>query len=107
MLRGASVQLHFGENEVFAPAKVLKSGRKANVSQVEYWHLMFDSHQAVLSEGLETESFYPGDMAMASLDKAASHEVEMLFPELRLNTNGYGPVCRPCLKAHEAPMVYS
>ena len=50
---------------------------------VTYFHLMFDQHQVILSDGLWTESFQPSDYALGTVGNAARAEILALFPELR------------------------
>ncbi|WP_169308794.1 Hint domain-containing protein [Paracoccus gahaiensis] len=52
------------------------------LSEVEYWHIMFDRHQVVHSEGAPTESLFVGPEAMKSLTKASRDEILQLMPHL-------------------------
>jgi hypothetical protein len=49
---------------------------------VSYFHMLFDDHQVVLSNGAWSESLYTGPHAMAALDSAAQVEILALFPHL-------------------------
>ncbi len=49
---------------------------------VTYIHLMFERHELIYAEGAQTESFYPGPMALRSLDHPVLDELLHLFPEL-------------------------
>lgn len=49
---------------------------------VSYFHILFEKHEIVQSNGAETESLYVGPVALRSLDRDAVNEVLMLFPEL-------------------------
>jgi hypothetical protein len=70
---------------------------------VEYFHLLFDKHQIIWSEGLETESFLPGPTVMNDLDREVQDEVLALFPEIDPDTKtGYGPAARRPLRPFEA-----
>ncbi|MEM9348732.1 MAG: Hint domain-containing protein [Pseudomonadota bacterium] len=82
---GASVELLFGETEVLVAAKHLthRSGiTTAGATSVSYIHIMFDRHQIVMADGAWTESFCPGDQAMAAMTRDQFNEVTELFPEL-------------------------
>lgn len=98
--------LLFGEHEVLVAAKHLVNDDTIRVAtdleEFEYFHILFDSHQTIFSEGLPTESFHPGDMAMNSLSEASRNEVLELFPELADGVANYGPTAHPSLKAFEA-----
>lgn len=53
------------------------------VTQVEYFHIFFDRHEVVFSNGAETESLHTGPQALKSLGQAARDEIFTLIPELR------------------------
>lgn len=53
-----------------------------DVGHVTYMHLVLDRHSVVWSDGLPTESFYPGPAALRALTPAALQEVRYLFPDL-------------------------
>ena len=73
-----------------------------DLEEFEYFHILFESHQTIFSEGLPTESFYPGDVAMKSLSEESRVEVLELFPELSEDVASYGPSTHRSLKAYEA-----
>ncbi len=99
-------ELLFGEAEVLVPAVHLTDDRNITpdyqADDVTYYHFMFDSHQTVWSNGLETESFFPGDEAIEGVQTEAKEELYQLFPELKSNPVSYGKTCHLTLKAHEA-----
>jgi len=101
--------LLFGEREVFAAAKDLvgRSGvSRATTAGVTYVHVLFDQHETVMSDGVWSESFLPGDMAMKGLERAQQNEIFDLFPELAQATGraAYGPA-RRILRRHEAEVA--
>jgi len=53
------------------------------ISGIEYFHILFDAHQIVVSNGAETESLYTGPQALKTVGNAARAEIFELFPELR------------------------
>lgn len=55
------------------------------IKSITYVHLLFDAHQIVLSDGIWSESFYPGPWALRSLDLPQMQELATLFPELFLS----------------------
>lgn len=99
-------ELMFGDDEVLVAAKDLVNECSVRIlegGEVEYFHLLFDRHEIIWSEGLATESFLPGPMVMNDLDAAVQDEVLELFPEIDPNTmQGYGPTARLPLRAFEA-----
>ncbi|MCV2874010.1 Hint domain-containing protein [Defluviimonas sp. WL0050] len=106
LLRGWATEMLFGEDEVLVAAKHLKFAptlrRPARPEAVEYFHLMLDRHDIVLSNGIETESLFPGDTAIASLTEDARAEMALVFPEYAADWTLYGPTARRTLSAREA-----
>lgn len=52
------------------------------VSEVEYFHLIFDQHETVFAEGAPSESLYLGAEAMKTMPDEALEEMRLLFPDL-------------------------
>lgn len=106
MLTHWMADLMFGEDEVLVAAKDLVNDCSVRVmtgGDVDYFHLLFDKHQIIWSEGLATESFLPGPAVMNDLDAAVQDEVLALFPGIDRDTKmGYGPAARRPLRAYEA-----
>ena len=80
------------------------NGGQARVARgaaaVTYVHLMFAHHQIIWSNGVPSESFYPGGWGLAMLDKAALLSLIRAFPRVaKLGAAlGYGPTARPVLR---------
>lgn len=111
MLTHWMAELMFGEDEVLVAAKDLVNDCSVRVlpeaefdnGEVEYFHVLFDQHQIIFSDGLATESFLPGPTVMNDLDAEVQEEVLALFPEIDPDTkSGYGPAARLPLRAFEA-----
>ena len=87
LVRSRIAQKIFGCDEVLVAAKQLLQIEGIDVvsglPEVEYFHILFDRHEIVLSEGAETESLYTGAEALKSLGHAARQEIFSLFPNLR------------------------
>ena len=102
-------ELLFGAGEVLVAARDLIDGgavQRVEGGWVEYVHLMFDTHQILWSEGLETESFLPGPQTTSCFERDAIAEIVALFPEIDPKTGaGYGPAARTLLKRHEAKLL--
>lgn len=77
------------------------------VRSVTYVHLMFEKHQVVYSNGIASESFYPGPWGMSALNFESIREVVSLFPDLgRLKVeDAYGPSARPVARFSDLPDV--
>lgn len=109
LLRNAQANVLFGEEEVLAPAHSLlglKGVRIAEGATVTYHHIMFGAHEIVESDGVLTESFYPGPTALSALDEAAQDELLSLFPEL-VGQAAFGPTAAYTLKPFEAEALVS
>ena len=90
--------LHWGTDEVLVPARALVDGRRVEVDRsardVVYYHLVFDRHEIVESEGLLSESYLPGAMTLGGLS----------FPE-RLAVAGVGLPARPGVGRTEGALL--
>ncbi len=98
-------ELYAGEDAVLVPAKAFVNGDTITQQcggTVTYHHIMFDSHQIIYSEGVATESFYPGAVGMSGLEDAVRDELLTLFPELAQDGVPYGSEACPDLRGAEA-----
>lgn len=106
LVRDIRAQLMFGEEEVLVAAKDLINDvtiYRREGGEVEYFHLLFDRHQIIISEGLLTESFYPGKQVLPEFDDDIRAELFSLFPALEDSCGeGYGALVRMPLRAYEA-----
>lgn len=108
LIGGAQAQLHFGKDEVLAAAKHLVNGQSIfidPVAEVEYFHILFDRHQILISMNLASESFYPGGVGLTAFEDEVREEILTLFPELRSLDGAYGPSARDVLKGYEAALL--
>ena len=74
-----------GERECLVAAKHLLALPGVAIMPTEtvcYFHLLFDRHELIVSEGAVTESLYVGDETRRLLDPGALAEIGALFPEL-------------------------
>ncbi|MGR3250195.1 MAG: Hint domain-containing protein [Paracoccus sp. (in: a-proteobacteria)] len=87
LIRSRIARRMFGEDEVLVAAKHLVGTGAISplktYAPVEYWHLMFDRHQLVFSEGAVTESLFVGQETMKGIAPAALREILDLFPALQ------------------------
>jgi hypothetical protein len=87
LVRSNIVQKMFSANEVLVAAKQLLQidgiDTASDMTDVEYFHILFDTHEVVFSNGAETESLYTGPQAINSLPKESVEEIFRIFPELR------------------------
>lgn len=71
-----------------------------DVNSVSYWHILFDGHEIVFSDGAATESLFAGPQALSSLSMQSYVEILGLFPELT-NSNAPNPA-RDMVKGRKA-----
>ena len=76
----------FDETEVLIRANRLLAMPNIDVEQdfdgVDYFHILFGSHEIVYSNGSPTESLFTGTEALKSISPEAQHEIYHLFPEI-------------------------
>lgn len=103
------MELLFAEPEMLVAAKHLVNDTTISLefpdADVTDYHLMFDRHEIIYAEGLSTESFHPGEMALSALEEACRQEIFELFPELERDLKTFGTLARPVLKAYEADII--
>ncbi|MDN3711150.1 Hint domain-containing protein [Paracoccus cavernae] len=104
LVRSKIAQRMFGADEVLVAAKQLLQIEgieiATDVAEVEYFHMLFDRHEVVISNGAETESLYTGAEALKAIGPTARNEIFALFPEL--SSKDYEPSsARPLLSGSE------
>ncbi|GHE92872.1 hypothetical protein GCM10016455_11220 [Aliiroseovarius zhejiangensis] len=86
LVRSPIAKRMFGAEEALIPARKLIDIPGIFVDTVKapvtYLHMLFDSHEIVLSEGAPTESLFTGKEALKAVGDAAYDEIMALFPEL-------------------------
>lgn len=86
LIRSVIAARMFGQAENLVAAKHLTALPGIDIltppEGVTYWHMLFDRHEVVRSNGAWSESLFTGPQAMKSLGAAARREILSLFPEL-------------------------
>ena len=108
LLQGWQAELYHGTPEVLAAAVHLIDGRSVTrapcAEGIRYLHIMCDAHQIIRAEGLETETFLPGQAALAGVPAETAAEVLALFPDLATVQAASRPA-RPILRGWEARIM--
>lgn len=108
-IEAASAEMLFGSPEVLVPAKGLIDDAAIAldyaVEEVEYFHVAFDNHEVIITNGLATESFHPGPTYLDGMDTRAAEELYKIFPELRADPASFGPAALPSLKPWEGALL--
>lgn len=97
-------ELLFGQPEVLVTAQDMVNGCdivERFGGAVTYYHLMFDTHQLIWSEGVLSESFQPGRYALGALEEEPRSQLFGLFPRLMRDRASYLSVL-PALKTFES-----
>ncbi|WP_417718463.1 Hint domain-containing protein [Salipiger sp.] len=109
LLRDGLAELLFDAPEVLVAAKSLVNGtsvRPVEGGAVEYVHLLFDRHEILCANGLDSESLLIGAMTNTLFPDESLDEIVQLFPELDLATGrGYSPSARRILRPYEARLL--
>ncbi len=106
LISGFPVAVLFGEDEVLVPAEALLDGNKIyrkSGGEVDYYHILLDSHEVIFAEGAPCESLFLGAAGseLSAFEQAALDEVQAIFSELSM------PVARPVLNPTEAALLTS
>ncbi len=86
LLSSQIAQRMFGTSEVLVAARQLLDlpgiELAQDLAEVEYFHILFDRHEILISNGAETESLFTGPFALQTIGAAARNEIFAIFPEL-------------------------
>ena len=109
LMKGPMVEFFIGQSEVLVAAKHLVDDLRvlrAPPGWVEYFHILFDHHELVLSEGCWTESFHPGRVGWSTLCAETRAEIVDLFPGLDAMTGDSDiSTARYVVNRHEAAVL--
>lgn len=104
-----SCEALFGSPETLAPAIDLLDGdtilQTRPAEGLEFFNLMFDKHQIIEANGLQTESYHPGNFGVAVMSMEMQSHLRQIFPHLKGDLNGFGRTARPILKGFEAEVL--
>jgi len=110
LYRSPRASLLFGEPEVLVKARDLLNGStitlRADGRPVTYVHLLFDRHEILSANGLDSESYHPGQETLDSFDADTREEILRLMPGLTDEAQlSYGPAARLSLRPFEAQVL--
>lgn len=97
--------LQFEQSEVLVKAKHLVNDQsiriQADGKTLTYVHLLFDQHQIIRGNGLESESYHPGAETLDAFDPETRAEIH----DMMTGFENYGPTARIALKSHESLLL--
>ena len=106
LLNSSTAAMLFGQAEVLVPAHQLVNDstirRRADGRAVVYYHLLFDRHEIIRGNGLESESYHPGAESLEGLDAETRAEFFALMGE---SWRDYAAMARPTLKSYETQVL--
>lgn len=108
LISGWQAELLTGEAEVLAAASHLVNGDRVfrqPCAEVEYFHLLFDTHEIIFAEGSATESYHPFLADSGTRAPETLAELMAIFPELEEAADTFGDAARPRLNLHEAALL--
>ena len=95
LVRDSALEQLFGLEAAFVVARDLPWSRPAPITKLTYVHFLCDAHQCVIANGCESESLYPGDVALGAVPPEDSEALRAVFDDP-------GRTAYPCLTAREA-----
>ncbi|MEM8691706.1 MAG: Hint domain-containing protein [Pseudomonadota bacterium] len=102
LIGGTLVDLLFATHEVLVPAHQLVGHagihRDMRDEPVTYFHLLFDTHEIVQSNGCWSESLFLGDVAHAAIEASSGWQTDA---SVDLSAMAHETTARPVLKGYE------
>ncbi|SOB90471.1 Hint domain-containing protein [Rhodobacter sp. JA431] len=109
LIKGPAARALFNESEVLVQALDLVNGSSVRIEhslpEVHYIHLMFERHQVLWGNGVETESFHPASTAFDMIDPAQRNGLLQLCPGAQNDPLSYGAFARRALTPSEAAIL--
>jgi len=105
MLSDWRAEVMLGSHEVLVKANDLVNGDtiyRREGGMVEYFHILFDNHEIIFSEGIPSESLHINKNTLDSLADESRAEIIELFPEIERNPQISAVASRMSLKSYEA-----
>ena len=109
LVRSAAARALFRTDEVLVAAEHLLNGHSIAVDRdmrdVTYIHVLFARHNVIWANGLETESFHPAHMDLATLETGQHAALLQVMPDLARSAQDYGGDARRSLSPAEAALL--
>ena len=109
LVKGAVARDLFNTTEVLVSAKDLINGntvtRDTQLKEVTYIHLMLPSHEIVIANGVETESFHPASTTLSTIPDEDRARLAQVNADIVADPNSYGGYARRILSQSEAAIL--
>ncbi len=99
IVRGAELEQLFGLSTAFVAARDAPNARPAPVGDLTYAHFLCEDHVAVMANGCESESLFPGDVALYAMGPSERDAVLSKLSDWPQRT------AFPCLTSREAAVL--
>lgn len=109
VVRGSQARALFNCDEVLVTARDLVNDKnilvERSLREVHYIHMLLPSHQVVIANSVETESFHPASAEMDKIGIEDQTRLLDLLPGLRDDPQSYGEYARRVLSESEAAIL--
>ena len=109
VLQGPRARALYNADEVLVTARDLIDDhsilRDHSVRSVTYIHMMLPRHEIVFANSVATESFHPSSAALASMGRSDQDRLFDRLPDLKGNTDAFGPYARRVLSSSETAIL--
>lgn len=108
LVSGWRAQVLFGVNELLCHAQDMLNGDtiyRNPQPKIDYFHLMFDTHEIIISEGAKSESFHPFRADLNGFGAETRAELLAIFPELCSFESQNWEDARPTLNQAETALL--
>lgn len=109
LIGGRAARELFNVDEVLVAARDLVNDRSIVVDrhlrEVTYVHIMLETHQVLIANGIETESFHPAFTDLGAIDVRQRERLFEVLPELGRGGDLYGPAARRPLSSAETAIL--
>jgi len=98
-------EVMLGSHEVLVKARDLANGGtiyRREGGTVEYFHILFDNHEIIFSDGIPSESLHINKSTLDSMADESRAEIIELFPEIENTPQVSAVASRMSLKSYEA-----
>lgn len=109
LIGGQAARDLFNADEVLVAAQDLVNDRSIvidrHIRELTYVHLLFETHQVLFANGLETESFHPAFTDLGAMTQRDRQRLYEALPDLETSAELYGPAARRTLSSAEAAIL--
>ena len=110
LIKGRVAQSLFNTDEVLVAAEHLLNDKSIfvdySINETAYHHIMFDAHQVIWANGVESESYHPANTTLETLDPYERERLLKKFPDIEQDPYSYGAHARRDRFKSEAAILH-